>query len=112
MQGCLYFWATVAQSPSLYSEGLEFLDGQQLSPLYLCSKLHTTILLGEILASIIMCSHIVHLMVAFYSIIQTLLPSLGTFMDGDPREGDDSIVCQIIPLCAPLRSSGGLGGYP
>ena len=62
------------------------------------------VLLGEIVANITMCSPFVHLLVAFYSRIQTLLPSLGTLMDNDPREEDDSIVCHIIPLFSPLRS--------
>ena len=104
MQGFIYCRATLAQIPSLYYEGLELLDGQQLNHLYLYSGSHTAGLLGEIMANITMCSHIVYLLVAFYRRIQTLLPSLGTLMDGDPREEGDSIVCHIIPLCAPLRS--------
>ena len=73
------------------------------SPLSLLQITHNWIS-WEILASITMCSPIFHLLVAFYRIIQTLLPSLGTFMDSDPREEDDSIVCHIIPLCASLSS--------
>ena len=67
------------------------------SPLSLLWIMHYWIY-QEILASIEMCSPFVHLLVSFYRKIQTLLPSLGTLMDGDPREGGDSIVCSLKVL--------------
>ena len=44
-----------------------------------------------------------HLLVDFYRIIQTLLPSLGTLMDSDKREKDDSIVCHIYSILCSLE---------
>ena len=87
------------QGISLYSKGLELLDGQQLNPLS-TSALDCILLdcLKEILANITMCSPFVHLLVAFYRWIQSLLLSLGTLVDGDWREGDASIVCHMIQL--------------
>ena len=64
------------------------------------------------LASITMCSHFFLLMVVIYRKIQILLPSLGTFVDGDPRERVDSFMFPLDPLCAHLRSQGGFGGFP
>ena len=59
------------------------------------------------LASITMCSHFVPPMVEIYRHIQILLPSLGTFLDGDQRERVDSFVCSLDSFMCSLEVQGG-----
>ena len=73
------------------------------SPL-IFSGIHTVGFLGEILASITMCSPFVHLLVAFYRRIQILLPSLGTLWIVTQERRVIPLCVTFIPLCAPLMS--------
>ena len=90
------------KSPSLYYGGLELLDGQQLSPLYLCFRSHTAgISWGDsgqhnnVLSS---CSSLGGLLQG-----NSNPPSLSWYiMDGDPREGDGSIACHIYSVVCSL----------
>ena len=67
MQGPFYLRVALVQGLSLYSKGLELLDGQQLNTLSNSAPDHTLLdRLEEILANITMCSPFVHLLVAFY----------------------------------------------
>ena len=93
-----------AVSLSLYCGGLNLLDVQQLSSLYLHLWItHCWYCLG-ILADITMCSPILHLMVALYRRIQILLPSLGTLWMVTQERGMIPLCDPNIPLCAHLVS--------
>ena len=119
MQGCFYPLANVARSLSLLQR-IEVVGWPTTESSLNCSfGLHTIGLLMSNLASITMCSHFAHLLVAIYRRIQILFPSLGTLVDGDPRERVDSFVCPLDSLVCPLDSlvcslevQDGLGSCP
>ena len=91
---------------SLCYNGLKLLSGQKLSPLLQLLLLgsHKQLeLLGATLASITLCSQIVHLFEGLYS-WAFKPPSLPWYMvDSDPREGQYSIMDWNILLCANTR---------
>ena len=73
-------------------------------PSIFSSKSHTAGIAWEILASIKMCSPILHAMVALYRRIQILLSYLGTLWMVTQERGMIPLCATNIPLCAPLMS--------
>ena len=105
MQGFLYFQFALAQSlPLSTMVDWSFWMANNWFPSISALDHMLLVLLGEILASIIMCSQVFHLLVAFYRIIQILLPSLGTLWMVTQERGMIPSCATNIPLCAPLIS--------